>query len=622
LEKIIANKWCVMAALALACIAAYATALGNGFVCDDLETVSRNPEIRSLRKIPGLLTSEYRNRPGERGGLYRGLVMATFAIDHAVYGGLKPWGFHLTSILFHLVCCVAVWLLLRKLLNNPAAAALGAMMFCVHPIHTEAVTGISNRSDVLMTAFFVLGLLFFMRSVDADANGGQRGSWASYAVALVCFGLSLLSKESAATLPAICFVCVLVSSRLRGALRKPLLVRYAGFALVLAGYAVFRIAVTGAAGSGENGLAGASVTTKFITMTVVLADYLRLMLFPLWQSAGCVFSFNRDSWHTTATDASFLISLPVILGVLAATAFAWRRHPVAAFCALWVFVTLIPVSHVVPIGVVKGERLLYLPSVGFCALAGMAFAALLRAFSGELKTLHLKTVVRVSVFAVVACLAALTARRNLDWRGEFGFYTDIVRKQPDNPFGYYARSWCYGEYMGNLRKEILNATMALELKPDYVNALGRRGNAYTKAGMFEPAAQDMAKFVGLSPGNFQAHNNLGFLFGRLGRYDEAVRQYTLALELRRDSAIAYGNRASAFQKMGRHERAISDYEVFLRMSPNDTWALGRMAECCCETGRFVEAAGAVRRMEALGMPPDEGLKKRITDGLSTPEGQK
>jgi protein O-mannosyl-transferase len=288
-----------------------------------------------------------------------------------------------------------------------------------------------------------------------------------------------------------------------------------------------------------------------------------------------------------------------------------------------VFVTLIPVSHVVPIGVVKGERLLYLPSVGFCALAGLAFAALFRLFGGISGNVRLHRVVQASVFTIVACLAALTARRNLDWRDEIGFYTDIVRKQPDNPFGYYGRSWCYGEYMEKRRKEIINATLALELKPDYVNALGRRGKAYTQAGMFAPAVQDMEKFVELSPWNSEAHNNLGFLYGRLGRYEDAVGQYTLAIGLKRDFAFAYGNRASALQKMGQPGRAISDYEAFLRVSPTDTaWALGRLAECYCATGRFVEAAEAVRRIEALGGRADEGLRKRITDGLAKPDSPK
>src|SRR5262249_43374502 len=111
--------------------ALWANALANDFVWDD----------RLLATVPVTLT-------GRVGSYYRPVVLPSFALDRAVFGG-APWGFHLTNLLLHVA---AAWLVLRlaEAVGLGAGAAFAAAaLFLAHPVQTEAVTYVSGRTDVL-----------------------------------------------------------------------------------------------------------------------------------------------------------------------------------------------------------------------------------------------------------------------------------------------------------------------------------------------------------------------------------------------------------------------------------------------------------------------------------------
>jgi hypothetical protein len=115
----------------------FANAALNGFVLDDQSIIVSNPLIRSLSGVPVLFESDYWE-PTSREGLYRPVSTMSYALDYAVSEN-APLGYHVTNILLHAVNSVLVLLVLASLTRHAALAWTAAVLFAVHPIHTEVV---------------------------------------------------------------------------------------------------------------------------------------------------------------------------------------------------------------------------------------------------------------------------------------------------------------------------------------------------------------------------------------------------------------------------------------------------------------------------------------------------
>ena len=181
--------------LVLSC-GVYLNSLHNDFNLDDNAIIKENPLIRTLSNLPKIFVSNYwANTPYEKGVLlYRPLVIATFAVDYALWGN-NPFGFHLANLLINVANAALVLLLLAMLFGNqlrPLQLALAALLFVFHPIHTEAVNMVVGRTELLATMFGLLTFIFYLRC------------WQK--TAFLTFFLALLSKEIAVTIPIMIFL--------------------------------------------------------------------------------------------------------------------------------------------------------------------------------------------------------------------------------------------------------------------------------------------------------------------------------------------------------------------------------------------------------------------------------
>ena len=171
------------AAAALLAGLVYVNALHNPFVYDDYHTVVQNPSIQDMRNLRALLLHD----------VTRPVISISYAIDRAIWGA-APFGFHVTSVLLHMLNVVLLFHVARRLSGNQLVAFSAAALFAVHPMMTEAVGYISGRSEVLCTTWFLAALLCGRRWVRGD---GPR--WGVATVGLwVC---ALATKETAAMFP-------------------------------------------------------------------------------------------------------------------------------------------------------------------------------------------------------------------------------------------------------------------------------------------------------------------------------------------------------------------------------------------------------------------------------------
>lgn len=309
----------------------------------------------------------------EHGGFFRPLFIYSYIIDTHLWGQ-NPRGFHLTNLTLHAVNTVLVLLLARRLLaeeklsstDSPDIALASSLIFLLHPSHTEAVSWISGRGDLIATLFGLLSLLAYL----SFARTTRR---AALVLSLACFAAALLAKESAiCLLLLICLIGIFGAKRstASGAVKQTL--RTASlFILVLVTYVAWRGVALGALIGGY----GASQHLNF-THSVVISQLLRSFLrvvfpalvlrsFPLLESRA-LSPMLIVLGGAVALVVVILVSRPTTRRAL----FARVQRNTWLWKLLALFIcSLLPVLNLrINVFDTQGERYLYLPSV-FAAMA-------------------------------------------------------------------------------------------------------------------------------------------------------------------------------------------------------------------------------------------------------------
>src|SRR5215467_1778125 len=168
--------------VALVAGAAYAATLGYELVWDDSLLIQDSWRLHYWGQLPTLLVSQFWSEVGQASHYYRPLVTLSFFLDMQVWG-LRPFGFHLTSVLAHVAVTLAVLAVARRLMDGELAPMIGALVFALHPLHTESVSFVSGRTDILAAAFFLLALLAYDRGRDEGRWGWSAWSLVAYLLA-------------------------------------------------------------------------------------------------------------------------------------------------------------------------------------------------------------------------------------------------------------------------------------------------------------------------------------------------------------------------------------------------------------------------------------------------------
>ncbi len=539
----------------IASLAVYFNTLFNGFVFDDAQNIVGNRWIKDITYIPAMFTSHVAGFDNiYQTSYYRPFVHVIYLLAYQVFG-LHPWGFHLVNVLFHSGVSILVFLIVSRLFDErhpsdlssqPFSAAtppispllkkrpggmlsppfFAALLFAVHPIHTEAVAWISGVMDLSSAFFFLLSFYLYMR-----AEGKMNRV---YALSLVSFLLAALSKEPALTLPLVLIVYDHV-------IRKQKIVTgravktYVPYFLIAGMYFVMRL----------NALGGFAPSKKFIEMTnyqyvintfPLFIEYIRKLLLPLDLSALYVF-------HPVNSLSDPKAFLPLILtAVLLSLALLSKKDILILGIMLFV-IPLLPALYIPALGdVAFAERYLYLPSVGFVIVMALLCS---RAYS----MIPNRIVVTGAVIALLAVFGVATVGRNSVWKDEFSLWTDTVRKSPESAV---AREYLgYALYeRGQVEEAIECYLMALQLKPDYEDAHINLGIAYAARGRIDEAIDHYMKALRIQPNSVEGHNNLGLAYAAKGWTDRAMEQYQIALSINPYFAKAYNNLGSAYGNEG------------------------------------------------------------------------
>jgi len=521
----------VLAVVAVS-LAVYAPSIGYGFVFDDYPVVVQNELIRSLDRLPALVSSpEWKGLDHE---MYRPLTGVTYALNHAM-SGLSPWSYHATNVVLHAIASgllVGVGLAFGLSL---AAATGAALLFAIHPIHVEAVAGVVGRKDLLPAVLAFATVLLHRRAL---LRGGPSLAWPALA-----FAGALLSKESGVVAVGLVILLDLTHPRPDGApvpLRRRAAV-YAGYAVALAVYLLVRSAVVAWAAKpttlGDNVAAHVGSAVRVMTAIAVIGKGLALQFMPLGQCPD--WSFRAITFVGTPGDPRLLATVAALGAWLAVGVAVRRRTPLVLVGLAWYLGTLLPTSNLLfPTGVIFGERLLYLASAGL-AIALAAAASLLA-----------RRIPRAALGAALAGVAlaccAATLSYSYAWGDEFRLFRLAAERVPDAS-----------------RVRMILAFLLLE-----------RG---------EPSAAlaEADRAIALSPWFQGAHIARAQALGALGRLDEAAQASRTAL-------AAPGGDID-LQLRPPDPRKLRALRAALDTSPRDAEALYGLATLARDAGEFDEA---------------------------------
>jgi Tfp pilus assembly protein PilF len=543
----------------------YANTLPNGFVLDDSAVVTEKPLLRDLARVPELFVADYWE-PTVHSGLYRPLVTTSYALNHAV-GGEDPRGYHTVNVGLHAIVSVLVLRLFWLVTANAAIATTGALLFAAHAVHTEAVAGVVGRAELLGAVFFLAALL-----LHAGAwSGNGRGRW-RLAGSLACYGLGLLCKENVITLPGAILLYDFVRAdvaarrpraRLREIVRRRG-VSYAGLLAMSLAYLGIRHLVIASGGpvqptsSLDNPLVALDPPLRILNALLVAGRYLGLLLFPLHLSYD--YSFDRLPLLQSFLDLRALGVLALVVGAVVLVRWSHRRSPALLFAVGLSAVTFSIVSNVVvPIGTILGERLLYLPSVGFCLALALGLHDLSARVAPSPKA-------RRAAFSVLVALVVLlhggrTWMRNLDWRSdETLFLHDLPRGTRSAKIRYNAGAVLLAQK--RYEQAIEQFAAAAAIRPDHPNTYDLWGTSLVGLGRTEDAIRVYQQAVDRGSSNSMTYNNLGFLLVEDGQeVTRGIELLETAVKLAPDNPHVLDSLGWAYYRIGRLERA---YELVER----------------------------------------------------------
>ncbi len=448
---------------------AYLPSFPGEFHFDDFALMLENPHVTAPHFSYRLFLQEYGGRP---------LTLWTFHWNYRL-SGADPWSYHAFSLILHFIAAGLLLVWLNRQIFNEEAAILGAAIFALHPLQTQAVNYIWSRSVLLMFCFGMASLLLAGRKP-------ERGRLRSVAPALslVCFQLAVWSRADGLIFLVPLMLVDGVPRRLSDAVSA--LYRHRGPVLValinLGAFALFM----SEANPREIGWTHPHVLGYWWSQTVAFWKYAGAMLWPAGLSVDHDFSVT-GLWP----------SLLALLGLVVLAVGLWKvrvRHPLIVYGTLWICLALAPAALLPNSDPFNESR-------AYPALAGFA-VVVAGVFQSVSKRLPRLPVWAAGVLLVLAMLPA-TAGRNHVWRTDLALWQDAAGKSPEKARVQY-----------NL------------------------GAAWARAGDIVRAEQSFTTALALEPGDDLTHAALGYCAEARQDWAVALERYQRAVSLNSRNSYA------------------------------------------------------------------------------------
>ncbi|XP_077791243.1 protein O-mannosyl-transferase TMTC1 isoform X2 [Podarcis muralis] len=637
-----AGRWGAGAGAALLAALCYLNSLRGEFVHDDVWAIVNNPDARAAAPVAAAFGNDFWGKgmaENTSHKSYRPLCVLTFKLN-VLLAGMNPFYFHAVNVVLHcLVTLVLMYTCDKAVFKDSRLAFVTALFFAVHPIHTEAVTGIVGRADVLACLLFLLAFLSYNRknggvhqkiprppsaSLHASLqfqsssreNGKHRvahkGTWNSCHPASPeeqqHNGLSVLSKVVRAVLSYLT-----ISNKQKFLyITSPFLKRAALVLTYVILLLYFRFWIMGGSMPGfseQDNPASFSpyLLTRFLTYSYLLAFNAWLLLAPItlcydWQ-VGSI-PLVESIWDMRNFATLLMAAVMLLLGLHCIVAFKKLEHREVLVGLLFLVFPFIPASNLFfRVGFVVAERVLYMPSMGYCIL-------LVHGLNKLCMWLNKWGATAATLSALLLLLFSWkTVKQNEIWLSRESLFRSGIQTLPHNAkvhYNYanflkdqgrdseaiyhyktalklYPRHASALNNLGTLTKDLAEAkeyySRALQLNPQHNRALFNLGNLLKSRGKKEEAVVLLRDSIQYGPDFADAYSSLASLLAEQDQLKEAEEVYRAGIENCPESSDLHNNYGVFLVDTGSPETAVSHYQKAIQLSPNHHVAmvnLGRL----------------------------------------------
>ncbi len=574
-------------ALGAAVLAVYAQTFGFDFVTwDDPEHVTRNTMVLRGLTLEGVA---WAFRAGEIGN-WHPLTWLSHMLDVELFGA-NAGGHHATNVALHILNSLLVFGVLRSATGAVWRSALVSALFALHPLHVESVAWVSERRDVLSTAF---GLL----TIGAYVGYARRGGAGRSLGVTLLFGLSLMAKPMLVTLP---FLLLLLDywPLQRSRPGRRVLEKLPLFAVALA-CSVTAFALQQRAGAVMT-QALLPFAQRIANAVVAYASYPLKLVWPTRLAMFYPHPYIPDSGGVALASWQIAVSALFLLAVTALV-FRARERRYLAVGWFWYLGSLVPVIGLVQIGSqAYADRYSYVPAIGLFLMLAWGLADLASDLRARLP--------RVDAFATGIAIAVLLAlgagawRQTRTWRDSLTLFEHAVAAVPRNPTMRYNVANHYRDE-GRLEDAIREYERALAETPNSFKIRINLANALRSQGKLAEATSHYRTLLEREPDDPMANNGLATLLRAQGRLDEAELHYRLALESAPGDIAGY-NLGNLLRSQARLAEALAIYRASLRYRPRDPKLHNNLAATLEDTG---DPDGALRHYRiAVELAPDYAI---------------
>jgi protein O-mannosyl-transferase len=639
----------VIAALTFAL---YVNTLWNEYALDDAIVITQNQYTqRGFKGIGKIMTTDVflgffkTEKSLVAGGRYRPLSVATFAVEHELFGD-NPGVSHFINMLLYALTGIVLFVFLTRLLMMHQSKyrelkylpLLASLLFIAHPIHTEAVANIKGRDEIMTLLFALLAADCFLKYYDARRMR-------SLIVGGVWFFLALLSKENAITWLAVIpmtfyFFRTWYWNKAGYA---------TGAAIAIAGiYLGMRQAFTDTSLGKEvtelmnNPFVGATAAQKFATIIYTWGKYLLLLLVP--------YNLSHDYYPYQIplmdfSDWQVIVSALVYVGLGVLALVGLKGKKLYSFCIIYFLATFSVVSNLLfPVGTFMSERFVYISSLSFCLYAAYLIHLWAARYS-EKKTLDTPFDYRPAIALVALLILGYSVRtiaRNPVWKNNYSLFSGDLKNSPNsaklnNAFGGTSLEFLDKPEISAAEKKRHTAEAkvalkkAIEIYPGFTNAWLLLGNAYVKGDSnfvegakayiqcltINPNYQDAVTNLGVAlnrmkdpqaatalmreatakaPGNYRLWYYYGSMARKSKQYDVAIAAYKQSTKLKPDYGDAYNQIGLLYgQDLNQIDSSIAYLQKAVTAEPTFTDANDNLAVAYGIRGNYQQAVDVLQR---------------------------
>ena len=490
-------------------------------------------------------------------------MFITFALNYG-FNNYDVFGYHIVNITIHILSGFFLYLFVATTLKLPAIqsrykqpnliAFFAALIWLVHPIQTQSVIYIVQRTNSLAAMLFILSILFYAYARLTENN---QKKWLWLIASVLTWLLSLGCKQITAILPLFVFLYEWYFFRdlskvwLKRSL-KYLLITGAFFMLLFLIYTDFSPweKIQGLHDYAQHEF---TITQRLLTQFRVVIYYISLIFFPLPSRLNLDYDFILS--QSLINPISTLLSLIAIIGLIALALYLAKKDRLISFCILWFFGNHLIESSILPLAIIFEHRN-YLPSMMVCVIPVVLAYRYIKPDWIKIGLLS----------AVIVGLSVWTYQRNRVWENKITLWSDVVKKSPGKARPHFNLGAAFSEQKRD-GEAIPQYQRALEINPDLAEPHINLGEALERHGKIEEAAEQYRAALKIEPDLAEAHNNMGAILEKQGKTVEAIRFYQNALKIRPHYASAHFGLANALVAKGKVDEAIRHYYLAIKFKP-------------------------------------------------------